>query len=39
MDIADGATSLKGSKNFTDPVLGTEWEKQMKLGYGFPLTI
>jgi hypothetical protein len=39
MDLADGATALKGSKNFTDPVLGTEWEKQMRLGYGFPLGI
>jgi len=39
MDVADGATSLKGSKNFTDPVLGTEWEKQMRTGYGFPLGI
>ena len=39
MDLADGATSVKGSKNFTDPIQGTEWEKQMKKGYGFPLGI
>jgi len=39
MDLADGATSVKGSKNLTDPVQGTEWEKQMKQGYGFPLGI
>jgi len=39
MDLADGATSVKGSKNFIDPIQGTEWEKQMKKGYGFPLGI
>ena len=39
MDMADGATSIKGSKNITDPVLGTQWEKQMKIGYNFPLGI
>jgi len=39
LDLADGATSVKGSKNLTDPLLGTEWEKQMRQGYGFPLGI
>ena len=34
MDLADGATSVKGSKNPTDPLLGTTWEKQMRLGFG-----
>ena len=28
LDLADGATSLRGSKNPADPVLGTLWEKQ-----------
>ena len=36
MDLTDGAAtapSAKGSKNLTDPALGTLWEKQMRLGF------
>ena len=36
MDMTDGSAtspSGKGSKNITDPALGTLWEKQMRIGF------
>ena len=37
MDLADGATSVLGSKNSSDPIRGTSWEQQMNGGYGISL--
>ena len=34
LDMADGSTSVVGSKNPTTGVLGTLWEIQMKSGFG-----
>lgn len=37
MDMADGATSVIGSKTHIPGLIGTTWEQQVNLVYGFPL--